>query len=163
LQHREAGPPATAELFSDLLSNITYCALWRSVFATAIAIHPAFQRNTLAECHRPGSVGPQPVAALHSSSKSYSDYKQQRRRRLALSRRYTAHEYLGIAHVTATFFDTYSPASGCALCAPRAIFARKRISTASAKAPGPVVGVVFDASIALFRCPGGRNTGTQET
>jgi hypothetical protein len=23
LQHREAGPPATAELFSDLLSNIT--------------------------------------------------------------------------------------------------------------------------------------------
>jgi len=31
--------------------------LWRSVFATAAAIHPTFQRNTLAECHRPGSVG----------------------------------------------------------------------------------------------------------
>ena len=26
LQHREAGPPATAELFSDLLSNNTLCA-----------------------------------------------------------------------------------------------------------------------------------------
>jgi hypothetical protein len=44
LQHREAGPPATAELFSDLLSNL-HSALWRSVFATAAAIHPAFQRS----------------------------------------------------------------------------------------------------------------------
>ncbi|CAH2788275.1 MAG: hypothetical protein CBARDMAM_2427 [uncultured Caballeronia sp.] len=29
---------------------------------------------------------------------------------------------MGGARVTSTFFNTYSPASGCALCAPRAIF-----------------------------------------
>ncbi|OXC73939.1 hypothetical protein BSU04_34270 [Caballeronia sordidicola] len=29
---------------------------------------------------------------------------------------------LGGTRVTATFFNTYSPASGCAMCAPRVIF-----------------------------------------
>jgi hypothetical protein len=70
---------------------------------------------------------------------------------------------LGIARVTATFFDTYSPASGCALCAPRAIFCSYTHIDRECKSLGPVVVVVFDASIAPSRCPGGRNTGIQET
>jgi hypothetical protein len=70
---------------------------------------------------------------------------------------------VGRARVTATFFNTYSPACGGSSCAPRVIFCSYRLSTARAKGRRRVGGVVFKASAALFRCPGGRNTGIQET
>jgi hypothetical protein len=38
--------------------------------------------------------------------------------------RYIVYDF-GIARVTPAFFDTYSPANGCTLCAPRAIFCSK--------------------------------------
>lgn len=135
----------------------------------------------------PAVWAPQPVAALHSSSR----FKQQRRRRLLVSMRCTTHGYMGNACVAAwaichaqqacygggtaaAFFNTYSPASGCAMCAPHVIFARfcplfaqlfahYRLSTTRAKRRCAVAGVVFKASAASFRCPGGRNTGIQET
>jgi hypothetical protein len=56
LQHREAGPPATAELFSDLLSNITQCALAQRV-RHGSSDPPGISAQVLVECHRPGSAG----------------------------------------------------------------------------------------------------------
>ena len=111
----------------------------------------------------PAVWAPQTVAALHSSSK----FKQQRRRRLLVSRRYTAHGCMGnawAAHVLPRRSSTPKAQRAAAPCVRRApFFARIACRPHVPKGLGPVAGVVFKVSAASFRCLSGRNTGIQET
>ena len=97
LQHREAGPPATAELFSDLLSNITQCASGAACSPRQQRSIQHFSATPWLNAIAPAVWAPQPVAALHSSSK----FKQYRRRRLLVSMRCTAHGCMGNSCVAA--------------------------------------------------------------
>lgn len=111
----------------------------------------------------PAVWAPQTVAALHSSSK----FKQQRRRRLRVSRRYTAHGCMGNARAARVLPRRSSTSTAQRAAAPSVrrapFFARIACRPHVPKGLGPVAGVVFKASAASFRCLSGRNTGIQET
>jgi hypothetical protein len=115
LQHREAGPPATAELFSDLLSNITQCASGAACSPRQQRSIQHFSATPWLNVIAPAVWAPQPVAALHSSSK----FKQQQRRRLLVSMRCTAHGCMGntrVADVRSGMGSSTCPASVLPQC-----------------------------------------------